>query len=99
MAGQPEWWDTTTRAKAPTDIPSNPDNRPLYTPAPTVLEPKEKTSWSPSVKLATAIGGGGSLAIILQWVTQQAGVEMPEPVALAFASLLIGVVGYFTPER
>jgi hypothetical protein len=43
------------------------------------------------------VAAGGSLAIVLQWAAACAGLDMPEPVALAFAGLMIFAVGYFTP--
>ncbi len=60
-------------------------------------EQKPTTNWTPNPKLATGVGAGTPLAVIVTYIAQLAGLELPVDVALAIGGLIIGVVGYFTP--
>lgn len=47
-----------------------------------------------------AVGAAGSLAIVLAWVAELAGLDMPEPVAVSLAALLMFAAGYlFTGDN
>jgi hypothetical protein len=43
------------------------------------------------------VGAGTPLAVIITYIAQAAGLDLPVDVALAMGGLIIGVVGYFTP--
>lgn len=60
-------------------------------------EQKQPTNWTPNPKLATGVGAGTPIAVIVTYIAQLAGLELPDEVALAIGGLIIGVVGYFTP--
>jgi hypothetical protein len=60
-------------------------------------EQRQTTSWTPNPKLATGVGVGTPLAVIVTYIAQLAGLELPDEVALAIGGLLTGLVGYFTP--
>ena len=60
-------------------------------------EREQPTNWTPNPKLATGVGVGTPLAVIVTYFAQLAGVELPDEVALAIGGLLTGLVGYFTP--
>lgn len=60
-------------------------------------EQKQPTNWTPNPKLATGVGAGTPLAVIITYIAQLAGLELPQEVALAIGGLIIGIVGYFTP--
>jgi len=51
-----------------------------------------------SANISVATVSGGTVAIILVWVVQQFGVEMPTHVAVAFGSLLVGLAGSVGPN-
>lgn len=63
----------------------------------TPSEQKQPTNWTPNPKLATGVGAGTPLAVIVTYIAQAVGLELPEDVALAICGLIIGVIGYFTP--
>ncbi len=54
---------------------------------------------SPNPKLAVGTLGGPSIALLIQWLLGNAGVDVPSDVALAMAALLGLVMGYYTPGR
>ncbi len=60
-------------------------------------EQKQPTNWTPNPKLATGVGAGTPLAVIITYIAQLSGLELPQEVALAIGGLIIGIVGYFTP--
>lgn len=60
-------------------------------------EQEQPTNWTPNPKLATGVGVGTPLAVIVTYIAQLAGLELPDEVALAIGGLLTGLVGYFTP--
>ncbi len=60
-------------------------------------EREQPTNWTPNPKLATGVGAGTPLAVIITYIAQAAGLDLPVDVALAMGGLIIGVVGYFTP--
>ncbi len=60
-------------------------------------EQRQPTNWTPNPKLATGVGAGTPLAVIVTYIAQLAGLELPQEVALAIGGLIIGIVGYFTP--
>ena len=63
----------------------------------TPSEQKQPTNWTPNPKLATGVGAGTPLAVIVTYIAQAVGLELPGDVALAICGLIIGVIGYFTP--
>jgi hypothetical protein len=67
---------------------------PQYTAPPEQAQP---TNWTPNPKLATGVGAGTPLAVIITYIAATAGLDLPVDVALAIGGLIIGVIGYFTP--
>lgn len=53
---------------------------------------------APTTKVKAG-GAVGVVATIIAWSLGQAGVDMPAEVAVAFASAVIFLAGYFAPEK
>lgn len=51
---------------------------------------------TPKTTVATL---AAALSTLVAWLTSLTGVDMPPEVATAFATLLVAVATYFTPER
>jgi len=60
-------------------------------------EQRQTKNWTPNPKLATGVAAGTPLAVIITYIAQSLGLELPNEVALAINGLIIGTVGYFTP--
>lgn len=51
--------------------------------------------YKPTPKVATGVALGTPLALVLHWLSMKFGIDMPETVAVAFGSLIVGAVAYF----
>ncbi len=60
-------------------------------------EQRKATNWSPNPKLVTGVAAGTPLAVMITYIAQLLGLDLPNEVALAINGLIIGIVGYFTP--
>jgi hypothetical protein len=62
------------------------------------VETYEQVSSAPTNKVAAA-GVGGSLSIVLVWVTGMFGIEVPPEVASAVTTLVAFFAGYLVKEK
>jgi hypothetical protein len=61
--------------------------------------PKSKIDWSPNTKIALT-GVAGQLASVLDWlVNDKLALDMPDPVLMSLAGLLITIIAYFVQEK
>lgn len=58
---------------------------------------KKSSSWTPHPKVATTVGIGAPLAVILNWTAYQVGLYPPDDVVIAASFLLAGFIGWLTP--
>lgn len=54
---------------------------------------------TPTPKVAAGVALGTPLALVLHWIASEVGLDMPESVAVAFGSLIVGAVAYFKKDN